>query len=425
MNLSLKFDPIFEEKTVLIKKDGKIICNFIAPIPNLEAENISQNTRIEDFECDDIQITIYSSINELYIEGWSEESEFEIELSDKTTSVQLQKGPAFSVYAPYLNYTRDNRYILAKIIQKANKDILPIINFSKDTSFNDYLKHQKEFDYRHLIDLSAMHYDENKDSEEKDKKWKQYSFKETIQNYLDVEDVQLITPIIRITTKEPISLQLAKILTKIFKKFESIALRIEDYTNITNIETFLAPFAAELEKVFIIYESENKNIEEDRKNLFYLENISEDADLIFLSENARIDSIKALTKPKGVKVINEALESYYFHQELIPSLIYGDYMGYDKDTIVEPKIRTNASRVQLLEIGTAQYLFAKRVTGGTWGEAMRILLDLLQAGGFESFINEEHCEACDEILHKKEKIFSLGKLKTLCLLHNGIVTATL
>ena len=425
MTKTFNFAPVFEEKSILLKKDGQTLCSFTVPLPNLSAENASQSTRIEEFEYEDIRITAYSSIESLYIEAWSEESEFEIELTDGENIETLQQNAAFSAYAPYLHYTRDNRYIIAKIIQKANKDIIPIINFSRTTSFADYLKHQKEFDYRHLIDLSAMHYDENEKSEEKSKKWKRFSFVETLENYLNIENTQLITPIIRIGTEDRLPIPLAKILIKIFKKFQSIAIRIEEHTNLENIETYLSPFATELEKVFIIYESDNKNIEVDRKNLIYLDRISEDANVIFLSENAQVDSIKSLTKPKGVKVVNEALEAFYFHQERIPSLIFGDYMGYDKDTIIDPNIRTTASRVQLLEIDSAHYLFAKRIKGKTWGKAMRILLDILQGGGYESFIQAGHCEACDEILNKKENIFTLGKLKTLCLLHNGIVTATL
>lgn len=443
-----------EQTKLIVKKDDDEIYSTKVPLPDFNADTISetQESIIHKFDdSDDLnyELVLYvefgSITYDLYCDEYQENCI--VNLITDSDEFSIQEKSYINTYVPLIKYTQKTKEIVDKTLSSAsNKDIFPLIDVRKEKNIEKYLN--DNFSIPHFLDLCDLSIVINEQEREDIKKYKKEhrgeenlpelppeeeisAYKEQIiRNYIKLEEKIDFIPVYRINTESPPSLEYYKNVTNLLNHFKSVAIRIVNHNNfVLNIQSYLAPFINILENSYIIIEFSGINDKEERAIINNMISLNTGIQIIYAKETTDFQNYKIHINKKNV-FPNTSLSSFIDRlADCSNNIWYSDYCGYDRDTAVEYVIGMKPSAsLYLLDKNDALQILILKIKESSergtaaWSKSMNFLIDIIHSGKVDKkFLDKNHCDACNELSTLPKQ--TLASAKFLSMLHNCITIA--
>ena len=444
-SLRITYEPYLNEKDTYIIIDGTPATIDSPQKPKITASSVLGTLKDSEFNVEiegvDIEIRYFSYIDRLeVIVNHNSDKDILFELNDVEPLEERIKPVStslFEKYTPVFGYTQKSKRSISLMKSHSNKTMLPMLVVGTDSKFEHYK--QDNLKDSHFLDLSLLYITSNKEERDEvslfnegkkrdEKRPMPSKIYEKVQSYSTIESffMQLqekkhIIPTLRISLDHTASLYFAQAISKLLQEFNKVAIRItiED-KDFSNLQSFLLAISNDLNRLYLIIESDGEDLKSEHKDLTLVQNLSDEIEIIYLCEN--IKNRNTVKDNEDTTTYNQSIISFKNLQPYHPKLNYADYCGFEKDTSVEPGgfLARTAKIFYTNILNIDEYLIRReRASTNNWGDAM----DLLQEHIKKHFrIDKNHCEACLDIETKSSR-FTLGDIKEDCIIHNGICIA--
>jgi hypothetical protein len=444
-SLKSTYEPYLEEKETFIVIDGTSHAVKPPQKPKISASTVLGTLKDYEFNIEiagiDIEIRYFSYIDRLEVFiNHNEDIEIQFSLADINPLEEFIKPVSTSLferYTPVFGYTQKSKRSISLMKSHSNKTILPMLVVGTDSKFEHYK--QDNLKDSHFLDLSLLYITSNKEEREEvslfnegkkrdDKKPMPSKIYEKVKSYsiidsffIQLQEKKHVIPTLRISLEHAASLYFAQAISKLLLQFNKVAIRItlED-KNFSNLQSFLLAISNDLNRLYLIIESDGEDLKNEHKDLLLVQKLSDKIEIIYLCEN--IKNRNSIKDNEDTTTYNQSIISFKNLQPYHPKLNYADYCGFEKDTSVEPGgfLARTAKIFYSNILNIDEYLIRReRASTNNWGDAMDLLQDHIKKY-FK--IDKNHCEACLDIDTKSSR-FTLGDIKENCIIHNGICIA--
>lgn len=443
-----------EQTRLIVKKDDEEIYSAKVPLPDFNADTISetQESIIHKFDdSDDLsyELVLYvefgSVTYDLYCDEYFENCIVNLETDSDEFSVSEKSY--INTYVPLIKYTQKTKELVYKTLSNAsNKDIFPLIDIRKEKNIEKYLN--DNFRIPHFLDLCDLSIVVNEQEREKIKKYKKEhrgeadlpelpqeeeisAYQELIINYyIKLKEKLEFIPVLRINTEFPPDFEYYKNVTNLLNCFKSVSIRVINHKNfIVNIQSYLAPFINILESSYIIIEFSGINDKEERNIINNMISLNTGIQIVYAKETTDFQNYTIHINKKNI-FPNTSLSSYIDRLgDCSNNIWYSDYCGYDRDTAIDYVIGMKPSAsLYLLDKNDALQILILKIKESSergtaaWSKSMNLLIEIIHSGKVDkNFLDKNHCEACYELFTLSKQ--TLASTKFLSMLHNCITIA--
>lgn len=444
----------FGDSEISVVVDGVEV--FLCKIPSFDTSAVSVKDSVveevhkfEDANDVSFELLITSSLKGIEYQLFCDDmiDDIIVNITETGDSLPSASTTSINAYVPLIKYTNKTVDLLANIIPKANKDVLPLIDIRKEKQISKYEK--DNFYFPHILDLCDLHFVSNQahrdavklerktnktnPPEIPDEQEQKVSSEDILKHYIRLKEKFLFVPTCRIDTALAPTLEYGKYADTLLEHFDRVVLRVmgsKDFEK--NIQSYLMKFSSILKDSYILIEFHGIKPQREREIIQYLSALKTDITIVYAKETTNYAEHTISLNHLNV-FPNTSLSGYYDRvADADSGLLYADYCGYDRDTATEFVIgmKPNAS-LYLLANDDAMDIIILKIKHpserGTakWKLSAKMLIDeYIRIGKVGSrFLDASHCNACQEILSVSS--LTLAQAKYLSMLHNATTLAIL
>ena len=444
----------FGDSEISVVVDGTEI--FICKIPSFDTSAVSVKDSVveevhkfEDTNDVSFELLLSSSLKGIEYQLFCDDmiENIIVNITETGDSLPSASSTSINAYVPLIKYTNKTVDLLANIIPKANKDVLPLIDIRKEKQISKYEK--DNFYFPHILDLCDLHFVANQahrdavklerktnktnPPEIPDEQEQKVSNDDIVKHYVKLKEKLLFIPTCRIDTKLPPTLEYGKYADSLLEHFDRVVLRVMGFKDFeTNIQSYLMKFSSILKDSYILIEFHGIKPLREKEIIQYLSSLSTGITIIYAKETTNYAEHTINLNHLNI-FPNTSLSGYYDRvADADSELLYADYCGYDRDTATEFVVgmKPNASLYLIANDDAMDILILKikhpseRGTAKWMLSSQMLISDYVKSGVVSGrFLDASHCNACQEILSVSS--LTLAQAKYLSMLHNATTLAVL